>query len=201
MAATGNCGGPTQEMPFLEGTVPPPDNVHSKGCFDIEQAIRQDGRRPAEWVAAAHLWADRFVNGQWGSVGDPTKLKENPNYRLRIAPVLGNSGFGAPICGFVRPTPTPTPGPTDAGPSGCPPGNPEKCSPLPTVPTVLGAPAGDAVDGGLLVPVFGISTFLGLLSLFLPWLRAAVRRHPTPRVACENPRRVQRGPDADPGRR
>jgi membrane peptidoglycan carboxypeptidase len=196
MAATGNCG-PTQEMPFLEGTVPPPDNVHSNGCFDIEQAIRQDGRRPAEWVAAAHQWADRYVNGDWGAVGDPTKLKENPNYRLAIRPVLGNNGFGAPICGFVRPTPTPTPGPSDTPPI-CPPGNPEKCSPLPTVPA---APAGAPIDGGLLIPVFGLSTLLGLLSLGAPWLRRAARRRPTSRFACENPKRVQRGPDADPGRR
>jgi membrane peptidoglycan carboxypeptidase len=200
MAATGNCG-PTQEMPFLEGTVPPPDNVHPNGCFDLEQAISQDGRRPAEWVVAAHQWADRFVNGEWGSVGDPTKLKENPSYRLSIAPVLGNNGFGAPICGFVRPTPTPTPGPSDSGPPECPPGNPEKCSPLPIVPTEPAAAARDAIDGGLLTPVFGISTLLGLLSLGAPWLRRAIRRRPTSRLACENPERVERGPDADPGGR
>jgi hypothetical protein len=200
MAATGNCG-PTQEMPFLEGTVPPPDNVHSNGCFDIEQAIRQDSRRPAEWVAAAHLWADRFVNGQWGAAGDPTKLKENPNYRLAIAPVLGNNGFGAPICGFVRATPTPTPGPPTEPPLGCPPGNPDKCTPAPSVATEPVAPAGDQVDGGVLIPVFGLSTLLGLLSLGGPWLRWAVRRRPTSGAACENPKRVERGPDADPGRR
>jgi membrane peptidoglycan carboxypeptidase len=195
MAATGNCG-PTQEMPFLEGTVPPPDNLHSKGCFDIEQAVRQDGRRPAEWAVAARRWADRFVNRDMGAIGDPTKLKENPNYRLAIAPVPGNNGFGAPICGFLRATPTPTPGPPSD--PNCPPGNPEKCSPLPTL---LPTPAGDAVDAGVLTPVFGLSALLGLLSLGAPWLRRAVRRRPASRVACENPKRVERGPDADPGRR
>ena len=100
--------GETREIPFLEGTVPPePDNVHTEGCFDIVQEIRQDDRRPQEWIDSAALWADRLVNGNTGSVGDPTELKENPNYRLAIAPVLGNSGYGQPICGELRATPKP----------------------------------------------------------------------------------------------
>ena len=127
-------------MPFLEGTVPPADNVHTKGCFDIVQEVRQDDRRPQEWIDSAALWADRLVNGQTGSVGDPTELKENPDYRLAIAPVLGNSSYGQPICGELRATPKPsrTPrgsaDPSDPGSSNCPPGNPEKCSPLPSLP-------------------------------------------------------------------
>jgi hypothetical protein len=112
--------------------------------------------------------------------------------------VLGNNGFGAPICGFVRATPAPTPGPVETPPI-CPPGNPEKCTPAPSVPAEPVSPT-DAADGGVLIPVFGVSTLLGLISLGTPWLRA-VRRRPTHGVACENPRRVQRGPDADPGRR
>jgi hypothetical protein len=199
MAATGNCG-PTQVMPYLDGTVPPPDNLHSKGCFDLEQAIRNDPRRPAEWVAAAHEWADRFVNRQLGGIGDPTKLKENPNYRLAIAPVLGNNGFGAPICGFVRPTPTPTPGPTDSGGGGGPPcPKKESCTPLPTIP-----PAGaidPPVDVGMLTPIFGVSTLLGLLSLSAPWLRRARARLPKAASACENRERGDTGSDPDPGRR
>jgi membrane peptidoglycan carboxypeptidase len=199
MAATNNCG-PTQKMPFLEGTVPPRDNVHSKGCFDIEQEIRQDSRRPPEWVAAAHNWADRFVNHQLGSVGDPTKLKDHPNYHLSIAPVLGNNGFGAPICGQVRATPTPTPGPSKPGPgSSCPPGNPEKCTPLPTLPAT---PLGTPINAGVLTPIFGTTTLLGLLSLAAPWVRRArARRRPASRGAWENRGHVDRGPDPDPGRR
>jgi hypothetical protein len=199
MAASGNCG-PTQKMPFLEGTVPPRDNVHSKGCFDIEQEVRQDSRRPPEWVTAAHNWADRFVNHQLGSVGDPTKLKEHPNYHLSIVPVLGNNGFGAPICGQVRATPTPTPGPSKPGPgSSCPPGKPEKCTPMPTLaPT----PPGTPINAGVLTPIFGTTTLLGLLSLAAPWVRRArARRRPASGGAWENRGHVDRGPDPDPGRR
>jgi peptidoglycan glycosyltransferase len=123
MKATGNCG-PTREIPFLKGTEPQPDNVHSKGCFDVVQEVRNDPRRPKEWIESAQRWADRYVNGQTGAVGDPTKLKEHfDSYRLRIAPVPGNSGFGAPICGQVRATPRPQPtGPPSPGPS--PPASP-----------------------------------------------------------------------------
>ncbi len=117
MAATNRCG-PTQEMPFLEGTVPPPDDLHSRGCLDIVAAVDRDERRPAEWVTAARTWADRLVNGQTGAVGDPTKLKENTNYRLAIAPVPGNSGFGS-ICGQRR-APPPRPAETRAPNSGAP---------------------------------------------------------------------------------
>jgi membrane peptidoglycan carboxypeptidase len=204
MAATNNCG-PTQKMPFLDGTVPPPDNVHSKGCFDIEQEVRQDNRRPAEWVTAAHQWADRFVNRQWGAVGDPTKLKEHSNYRLSIAPVLGNSGFGAPICGRVRvrPTPAPTPSDSGGGDGHCP--RKQTCTPVPVeTPPPANGPAGRVatpIDVGVLTPIFGLSTLLGLASMAAPWLR----RRPPPRSggggACENPQRVDLGPDADPGRR
>jgi len=194
MAATSNCG-PTQEMPFLEGTVPPADNVHTKGCFDIEQAVRQDPRRPAEWVTAAHQWADRFVNRDLRAVGDPTKLRENPTYRLAIAPVLGNNGFGAPICGLVRATPTPKPTPS-APPGQCPPGQPQKCTPQPTPqPTT----EGEAPAAGVLTPIFGTSALLGLLSMAAPWIRRAWRR-PGSGGACENRQRVDIGPDAGPGR-
>ena len=88
MAATSACG-LTIKIPFLEGTVPPPDNVHvnktggggptpspdasgnvgipvSGPCFDVVAEVAQDSRRPPEMVAAARRWADRFVNGEWG---------------------------------------------------------------------------------------------------------------------------------------
>jgi len=174
MAATSSCG-QTREVPFLDGTVPPPDNVHSKGCFDIVQEVRNDDRRPQQWVDSAQEWADRLVNGQLGSVGDPTKLKENSNYRLGIAPVLGNSGYGQPICGHVVATPKPTRGPHDSGkpkPSdggggggggGCQ-GNPHKCTPNPSI-KPLDAAAANPSSVAMLVPVLGISAGAWLLPL------------------------------------
>ncbi|MGH2456051.1 MAG: transglycosylase domain-containing protein, partial [Candidatus Limnocylindria bacterium] len=134
MAATNSCG-PLRDMPFLEGTVPPPDNLHADGCLDIVQAVRQDDRRPVEWVQAADRWADRYVNGETGAVGDPTRLRENPNNRLAISPLRGNTGFGGAICGDVRATPTPTATPeATGGPpgDGCR-GRPNKCTPSPTI--------------------------------------------------------------------
>jgi membrane peptidoglycan carboxypeptidase len=167
MAAIPACG-ETRELPFLEGTVPEPDNLHTKGCFDVEQGVRDDDRRPQEWIDSAHLWADRLVNGQLGSVGDATELKEHPNYRLSIAPVPGNSGYGQPICGQRRFTPKPAPthgsgGPT---PSDCPRGNPRKCTPEPTLP---GDPSPTGATGGtsvaVLVPAFGLSLIAWLVPL------------------------------------
>jgi membrane peptidoglycan carboxypeptidase len=135
----GNCG-ETREIPFLEGTVPPVDNVHSEGCFDIVQEVAQDNRRPQEWVESAEDWSTRFVNGRTGSNGDPTELKENPDYHLQIAPVLGNSGFGSAICGQVIFTPKPEktpdqPGGGDGGGDGddCRGNGRNRCTPAPTV--------------------------------------------------------------------
>ena len=39
MAATNNCG-QIITLPFLEGTVPPLDNVHFRGCLDLEAVHR-----------------------------------------------------------------------------------------------------------------------------------------------------------------
>jgi membrane peptidoglycan carboxypeptidase len=181
MLASG-CG-QTRDIPFLEGTVPPPDNVHSKGCFDIVQEISQDDRRPQEWIDSAALWADRLVNGQLGSVGDPTELKEHPDYRLSITPVLGNNSYGQPICGELRRTPKPTrspdgsggPNPSNPGPSACR-GNPNKCTPLPTLPLQSPAAAGSAgTDVAVLVPAFALSTGTWLIPLALRLARR--RRH------------------------
>jgi membrane peptidoglycan carboxypeptidase len=175
----GPCG-QTREIPFLEGTVPQEDNVHTKGCFDIVQAIRQDDRRPQEWIDSAALWADRLVNGNLGSVGDPTELKENEDYRLQIAPVLGNTSYGQPICGELRATPKPerTPrgsgDPSDPGPSQCQ-GNPRKCSPLPTLPQ--DAPVGATPsDVAVIVPAFLLSALAWLVPLGARLARRRQRR-------------------------
>lgn len=174
MAATSACG-QTWTMPFLEGTVPPPDNVHGDGCFDIEQEIAQDSRRPPQWITAAKDFADRLVNGETGAIGDPTKLKENPKNRLAIRPVNGNSGYGEPICGELKETPTPEPTPeeTHGGgpkpsiglettlPSICP-GN-KSCTPVTGSLTTDGGAAIAAM--GIVPPILGITTVLSLVPL------------------------------------
>jgi membrane peptidoglycan carboxypeptidase len=168
----GRCG-ETRQIPFLEGTVPPVDNVHSDGCFDIVQAVAQDNRRPQEWIESADGWASRYVNGQTGSVGDPTELKANPDYHLAIAPVLGNSGFGSPICGEViatpkpEKTPNPSGGPGPSNPGGCQ-GNPHDCTPAPTI--IENGNGGTArtqppADLGILLPATGLSLMAWLVPL------------------------------------
>ncbi len=41
MAATGSCSRVLADVPFLEGTVPPADNVHGNGCLNLEQYVEQ----------------------------------------------------------------------------------------------------------------------------------------------------------------
>ena len=175
----GNCG-ETREIPFLEGTVPSEDNLHDEGCLDVTDAVAQDPRRPQEWIDAADDWANRVVNGQTGSVGDPTELKEHPEYHLAIAPVLGNSGFG-PICGQIIATPTPStppepsgggggggggPTPRDPQPSDCN-GNPNKCSAQPTRPQDEPSQSGGrtTTDVTVIVPAFLLTLGTWLLPL------------------------------------
>ena len=200
MSPTPQCG-ETREMPFLEGTVPPPDNVHPNGCFDIELAVRQDDRRPIEWVESAESWANRYVNGRTGSVGDPTKLKENPDYHLAIAPLAGNNGFGGSICGDVIRTPRPDPTDRSRGPKPSEPSGPQptKC-PGNSCPTTQGDTTADTLAGvttlGLVPPILGVSTLASLLPLLA---RAARRRGPPRHGSWDNPERVHRRPGADPG--
>ncbi len=155
MLATRSCG-ETRDMPFLKGTEPKPDNVHSKGCFDIVQEERQNDR-PKEWIEAAQRWANRQVNGEYAAKGDASKISENiTGVRLAIAPLLGNTSFGGPICGQRRaPTPAPstpkperTPGPA---PSATPSVGPlpscrgNKCPSASPTPNPAGLPALAAV--------------------------------------------------------
>jgi membrane peptidoglycan carboxypeptidase len=207
MKATGACG-PTITVPFLDGTVPPPDNVHvnksggggprptpdasgnvgtpvSGSCFDVVKEVAQDGRRPREMVAAATRWADRFVNGQLGPRGDPSKIGVlGPDkVWLLIAPLRGNSGYGAPICGNVRATPTPVPTPQGSGGGGgggCPPGKPGTCTPT-QIPAPTPAPAGIVpIQPPTLVTFFAIPAILGTVPLAARlgrWGRLRRRRH------------------------
>ena len=140
LAATGGCGR-TITMPFLEGTVPPFDNVH-RGCLDLELYVAQAvPNRPDNWVLAADRWSDRLVNGQTGGSANPND-SDNPNLTNTIAPLYGESGFPS-VCGErVAPTPGPSPTPdpnaTPAPPAAptpppaCNPGGqPPGCTPQP----------------------------------------------------------------------
>jgi hypothetical protein len=206
MRAT-SCG-ETREMPFLEGTVPPPDNVHPNGCLDVELAVAQDNRRPIEWVQAAETWANRLVNRQTGSIGDPDELKENPSYRLRIAPLPGNSGFGS-ICGQVFAPPPDDDDDDDDDDDGGDdrPGGPGPPTHRPR-PTDCRGPRCDRDDGsleslggsltlGAATPVLGVTSFLSLVGVAAGMVRR--RRMPRGPAAWENRPRVHRRPDADPG--
>lgn len=121
MAATNSCG-ETIELPFLEGTVPPLDNVHSRGCLDLEQYIASaTPERPDNWIEAADTWADRLVNGQTGARGDPSTYQDDERVQFAIAPMYGEPGFPS-VCGERVARPRPTPGPsTSPGPSPTPP--------------------------------------------------------------------------------
>ena len=203
MAATSACG-QTITLPFLDGTVPPPDNVHvdklgggpqptpdasgvvvtpvSGPCFDVVAEVAQDTRRPPAMVAAAKRWADRYVNGELAPKGNPGQMGVlGPDkVWLPISPLWGNSGFGGPICGDVRATPTPLPTNTPPGGGGgggggggqpCPPGKPT-CTPSPG--GVL--PNAEPIQTGGLVPVFAVPAILGGVPLLARVGRWAGRR-------------------------
>lgn len=186
MAATNDCG-PTMTVPFLEGTVPPRDNVHSEGCFDIVQEVRQDSRRGPEFIAAAERWADRFVNGETRSKGSSGQMGTLGPEKvwLAIGPLPGKGGFGAPICGEVRETPQPTPdesgnipgasaspGATDS-PKPC---RGRRCTPAPTLPLIPTDATGATLDAAGFVPVFVFTGLLGLLPLLARGVARARRR-------------------------
>jgi membrane peptidoglycan carboxypeptidase len=131
MAATGNCGA-TQVMPFLPGTVPAPDNVHTRGCLDLVQYVRQsDPPRPDTWAQAAQIWSDRVVNGEYGARGDPKDYLSNASVRFTITPILGERLPS--VCGvrrYVPPPPKKTPK-GSPGPSAQPTPAPTKKPPHP----------------------------------------------------------------------
>jgi membrane peptidoglycan carboxypeptidase len=170
MSPGGGCG-QTIQIPFLEGTLPPVDNVHHAdqwhpdGCFDIVQYVQQAGR-PRLWVAAAAAWADKLNNGRQARSGS----------QYAIAPLHGTSGFGGPICGELRATPTPSPSPPGChGNQSCPPAPSCPPQPLPCVtPAGVGSlPAsGGPVGAGFLVPIFALPLILGAV----PYLVRLVRR-------------------------
>jgi membrane peptidoglycan carboxypeptidase len=195
--------GQTRPMPFLEGTVPPPDDVHPNGCFDIELAVDRDDRRPAEWVESARNFANRLVNRQTGSVGDPTKLKANPGNRLAIAPLPGESGWGGSICGDVIVTPRPDPTDDGDGPGRTERPRPterDRCRGNDCTPRAMVQPdqRGGVVSMGVVTPLLGLTTLASLLPLGARlWRRR--RGKPADAGAWDNPDRVHRRPGADPG--
>lgn len=188
MRATNSCG-ELRSMPFLEGTVPPPDSFHSRGCFDIVAMVRSDSRRPVQWVQSAQRWADRLVNGQTGARGDIDDLKTQGPDRvwMAIGPVPGNSGFGS-ICGQRRATPQPSrTAPPSGGPSvppppggGCPPGKPNCATPVLTVPAApaAAAPAAPPASAGAMLPLFSVPAAAGAASYGWRHLRRRRRSRP-----------------------
>lgn len=204
MAATGACG-LTIKVPFLEGTVPPPDNVHvnktggggpaptpdasgnvgipvSGPCFDVVAEVAQDSRRPPEMVAAAKRWADRFVNGLWAPKGSAGKIGQlGPDaVWLLIAPLKGNNNsFGGPICGEIRATPTPLPTESPAGGGG--PGflacHPKPlCTPTPVPVAAAWSPPGPSQPAAGMMAAFAIPAILGGVPLLVRARRWAKRR-------------------------
>jgi hypothetical protein len=131
MAATNACGR-TITVPFLEGTVPPLDNVH-QGCLNLEAYVSQAvPNRPDNWVNAADRWSDRAVNGQFGGSANPNDSR-NPNLANTIAPLYGEGGL-PDVCGErVAPTPGPEPSP-DPNATPAPPGAPTPAPPPGTPP-------------------------------------------------------------------
>jgi membrane peptidoglycan carboxypeptidase len=125
LAASGSCSR-TLTLPFLEGTVPPVDNVHRGGCIDLELYLAQaTPERPPNWIEAADTWADRVVNGQTGASGDPADYQDDERVRFAIAPLDGESALPS-VCGervAPPPPPRPTPGPTRAPEPTEPPGD------------------------------------------------------------------------------
>ena len=142
------------------------------------------------------------MNRQTGAVGDPTELKENPNYRLRIAPLAGQPSWES-ICGDVIFTPRPEP--TRGGPDPSRPGN-NTPKPKPTECPGNSCDGDDGAGGdgsatasaslGVVPPLLGVSTIVSLVPLLG---RAVRRRRSPPPGAWDNPERVHRRPGADPG--
>ncbi|HEX2195126.1 MAG TPA: hypothetical protein VHK63_09255, partial [Candidatus Limnocylindria bacterium] len=143
--------------------------------------------------------------------GDATKLKENPGYRLRIAPLPANTGFGS-ICGtftfFQAPAPVappPSAPPTDEGGGGGPqPRTPEATPAQTRCPgrscdnddDGRAADEGGIASMGIVSPLLGVTTVLSVLPLVA---RAFLRRRRSDDGAWDNRARVHRRPDADPG--
>jgi len=180
MGATNDCG-PIITVPFLDGTVPPRDNVHSEGCFDIVQEVQQDSRRGPEFVAAAQRWADRFVNDELKSKGASSQIGTLGPEKvwLAITPVPGSGGFGAPICGEVRETPAPTPDESGNIPGASETPRPcrgRKCTPLPSLPLLPGDAPSATLDAAGFVPVFLFTGLLGMVPLIAGGVTRVRRR-------------------------
>jgi len=138
LAATNSCG-KTITVPFLEGTVPALDNVHPRGCLDLELYLSQaTPERPENWIEAADTWSDRVVNGQTAARGDPADYQDDLRVQFAISPLNGEAGFPS-VCGerVSRPRPAPRPAPSGPPASGAP-------TPVPSVP----APPGGGGGGG-----------------------------------------------------
>jgi membrane peptidoglycan carboxypeptidase len=175
MAATSRCGEILRDVPFLEGTVPPDDNVHPQGCLDLELYVGQAvPDRPTTWIEAADTWADRLINGRTGASGDPADYQENENVRFAISPLYGENWFPS-VCGervFIpRPAATPAPSaqPSGGGGGGGGGGRPK---PTPTPEAMIDVAVTEPVLTMSVAPVFAITAVAAVAG----YVRAARRR-------------------------
>ncbi|HEX2221231.1 MAG TPA: transglycosylase domain-containing protein [Candidatus Limnocylindria bacterium] len=152
LRATRNCGR-VVEMPFLPDTVPPTDNLFTRGCLDLVGYLeRAQPERPESWIDAAREWSARLVTGATGARGDPGKYMDDERVRFAIAPLYGESGF-PPVCGqrFTRAVAPiapvgPAPPPPGGGGGGAEPAPPP--APAPTAAPGNGNGNGNGNGGG-----------------------------------------------------
>jgi membrane peptidoglycan carboxypeptidase len=162
LAPSASCGR-TVKSPFLDGTEPEPDDSWVNGCLDLEKFVKEQGR-PAAWVAAAKVFEDRVVNGQWGSKGNTKNPTDPLKVQFPIAPIPGERGFPA-LCGtrFATPKPSPTPAPSGGGGPG-PSCKPNRCAtPLPSAAAVTGGAGGSPAQVPIAVAIFATPALAGAI--------------------------------------
>ncbi|MDQ3689568.1 MAG: penicillin-binding protein, partial [Chloroflexota bacterium] len=123
LAESDDCG-KTIELPFLEGTVPPRDNVHPDDCLDLELYLEKaTPERPENWIEAAETWANRVVSRRTSARGDPADYQDDKRVRFKITPIYGEKRLPE-VCGerITRPEPSfgPSRPPSSAEPTAAP---------------------------------------------------------------------------------
>jgi membrane peptidoglycan carboxypeptidase len=162
----------TIETPFLDGTQPAADDSWMNGCLDLVKYVTGQGR-PAAWAAAAKVFEDRVVNGQWGSKGNTKNPTDPLKVQFPIAPIPGEHSFPA-LCGTRVATPSPSPTPSASGqpgPGNCKPNH--SCTPAPSLPAATGSTGGGSPPSvPLTVAIFGTPALVGAI----PYARRLLRR-------------------------
>ena len=86
--------------------MPPFDNVHSRGCLDLEQYVSQAvPTRPNNWIdRGRHVVGPAWSTARPARSGDPAQYQDDLDVKFAIAPIYGESGFPS-VCGErVAPT-------------------------------------------------------------------------------------------------